>query len=188
MQQWHSSEHGAACLEAAVPGDHNAVCHVEMRLVTDDQRRASAAEDRSVEVPLRLDRAHRLPWYNDQIAEASPMCHQSLELADLFCPRRKAGIEVPVCGFRDVIAGSPVDKAFFLLGTCFLRLPLDHLARYPGSENHVRKERKHGMRVWKDEQRTNVALYSPCQYESGVQNRLPGQSRSQRYKDRTNHL
>src|SRR6516165_3672640 len=168
MQKWHSAEHCTACLEAAVPGNNNMVCHVEMRFVTDDQRRASAAEDRSVEVTLRVDGARRRTWYNDQIAEASPTCHHSLELADLFYPRRKAGIEVPVCGFRNVVAGSPVSEAFFFLGSRFLGFPLDYLACHPGSEYHVRKEGKNGMRIWKDEQRTNVAIQSPCQRESGV--------------------
>jgi hypothetical protein len=96
------------------------------------------------------------------------MCHHRLDLADLLCPGRKAGIETPARGFRDVVSGSPVDEALLLLGSRFLRLALDYL----GSENYVGKVGERGIRVRKDEQGANVRIHSSCQYESGVQKRF----------------
>jgi hypothetical protein len=145
---------------------------LERQLLSDDQRRVPAPEDRGVEATLRLDGARRGPWHDDQIAEAPGMCHHRLDLADLLCPGRKAGIETPARGFRDVVPGSPVDEALLLLGSRFLRLALDYLARHSGSENYVGKVGEGGIRVRKDEQRANVRIHSSCQYESGVQKRF----------------
>jgi hypothetical protein len=125
---------------------------------------------------------------DDQIAEAPAARHHRLDLARLLCPGRKAGVETPARGFGKVVAGSPVDEALLLLSSRFLRLPLDYLARHSGSEDHVRKVGKSGIRVGKDEQRANVRIHSPSQYESGVQKRFARQLRSQRHKDRTNHF
>jgi hypothetical protein len=106
----------------------------------------------------------------------------------LLCQGRKAGIKTPARGSGKVVAGSPINKALFCLLGRSLCLPLDYLAHNSSCEDHVRNVTKRNVRVRKDEERMNVRIHLLPQYEGCIQKPLARQLRSQRHKDRANHL
>jgi hypothetical protein len=98
MQEWHGTQDRPACLEAAVPRDHDVFGDVGRQFLADNKRRAAALKDRGVKAALPVDRRRRGPFQHDQIADAPEMCHNRLDLAELLRPARKAAIETHTCG------------------------------------------------------------------------------------------